>query len=462
MLDRGSNSAIHMEGTLDGIRKERILGLLEVLEPLGGRALVRGTSALLVVGDERAGDRGHDVDEELEEERGGQRAAELDHAAWRALLEGKVLLEHLQRGLQGLVRQRLALEERLGLGAVDGGRSHAAVREARVRDGVVAAGLGALHVEARRHNRNVVVAAARNLVALAVLELSGRGHAEAENQLVRCHGRLPVEALLEEVPDRDGALLARDLDQRDRRAARHEHRVEIRDGGSVGDVAADRASVADGSAGEPAQLLQHRRVRARRVCWLRRDLVLHDLLEAVERDGRAKVNRPVRGRDNVHFLHVRGAHEHLPVRSAELALDLELRVADDDLGVIELRLELEEPGEGGRTVPGADVSLKLKRSDGAVLGEELSGERKLGGLSIGRDLAVLDLLAASSSVGGFLVRFARSRAEGLERVKDGAVSGAAAQVAVDAVLDLCLRGGRVGAQQAVHAHHKSGCAEAAL
>lgn len=111
----------------------------------------------------------------------------------------------------------------------------------------------------------------------------------------------------------------------------------------------DRASVADGSAGEPAQLLQHRRVRARRVCWLRRDLstegrrkeerasdgerggkrgerrsgvawggksekerararekrthlVLHDLLEAVERDGRAKVNRPVRGRDNVHFL----------------------------------------------------------------------------------------------------------------------------------------------------------------
>eukprot|EP00961_Rhodomonas_salina_P081965 1102165-Rhodomonas_salina.2 len=131
--------------------------------------------------------------------------------------------------------------------------------------------------------------------------------------------------------------------------------------------------------------------------------------------------------------------------------------------------------KGREEIPGADVSLKLKRSDGAVLGEELSGERKLWENSmctpsvpsitqeiIGRDLAVLDLLAASSSVGGFLVRFARSRAEGLERVKDGAVSGAAAQVAVDAVLDLCLRGGRVGAQQAVHAHHKSGCAEAAL
>lgn len=33
--------------------------------------------------------------------------------------------------------------------------------------------------------------------------------------------------------------------------------------------------------------------------------------------------------------------------------------------------------KGREEIPGADVSLKLKRSDGAVLGEELSGERKL-------------------------------------------------------------------------------------
>mmetsp|Transcript_33589 Transcript_33589/g.65539 ORF Transcript_33589/g.65539 Transcript_33589/m.65539 type:complete len:516 (+) Transcript_33589:2877-4424(+) len=408
-----------------------------------------GHSAALLVGRHRPGaDLRRGKVEKLKEKRRAQRAAVLNHASRRASLQGKVLREHLERLLRGLRGPLLAREEGLGPLAVDGRRRHAAIGDAcRLDDHV----LRELDAQAPGDDGDVVVAAPRCLVCLADLSLDVEGHEEALDDLIGAQVRLPVGPLLEEVTDShlpDRPVRLRNVHGR---TDGHEHRVEIRDGRGVCDVAAHAADIADLVTRKPLQLVHHRQAVVCLGLGHGLDARLHALLDARQRRRRAKGDACGSHLEDVELRNMRGAHQSLPARPPELALDLELRVPRHHLEGGVLRLELQQLAQRRGPEPCAlaarqHQALRLKRRGHQPLRQSNLGLAAVRGHSaVGRGLGLVALAA-----------------EGLERVEDGAVARASAQVAVHGVLDVVLRRLRLVAEQRVHRHDEPGRAVPAL
>mmetsp|Transcript_9523 Transcript_9523/g.19037 ORF Transcript_9523/g.19037 Transcript_9523/m.19037 type:complete len:231 (-) Transcript_9523:1139-1831(-) len=230
MLHGRAHAVLHLERALDGVGDEGVLGFLAVLQPLRDWPRVHVAGALLRRVEGVGRRLVHDMDEELEQERRRQGAAELDHPARRAGLERQILGQHGQRALERLVAHLLADQPLLRLGAVDAARCHAAVCEPRGGDRVARALLLERHVQACGDDCDVVVSPPGDLVALGELEGGGGRDGEREDQLVGPKGSLPVEALLEEVAHKHLPPLAVHLHQCHLGTARHENRVEVGDG----------------------------------------------------------------------------------------------------------------------------------------------------------------------------------------------------------------------------------------
>ena len=94
--------------------------------------------------------------------------------------------------------------------------------------------------------------------------------------------------------------------------AGHEHGVEIRDRGSIGDIAADCRHVADWGARKPLELRLHGFVCLGRVGGLGLDEVFEQVVDASQRGGRADDEASAHGLELVELRHMRGTDELLP------------------------------------------------------------------------------------------------------------------------------------------------------